>query len=129
MLYIFNTEQKKRTPLLCEIPNLPILAHISVECQRNVHMYNHNFNMVYKRKYDQKPHYGTGEKKKSAKTEVLNGGAGKQFIGNTQLLRNHKVGETSVKWNVKIVIPEKTDLANIIWDNAGIEAIGLSTEE
>lgn len=50
---------------------------------------------------------------------LVNEAADKYFIGNAQLLRKLETIENSLKENSKIVIPEGSDLINIIGDMAG----------
>ena len=51
---------------------------------------------------------------------LVNDAANKYFIGNAQLLRKLEAVEASLKDNAKIVIPEGSELVNVIGDMAGV---------
>jgi regulator of protease activity HflC (stomatin/prohibitin superfamily) len=51
---------------------------------------------------------------------LVNDAANKYFIGNAQLLRKLEAVEASLKDNAKIVIPEGSELVNVIGDLAGV---------
>ncbi len=51
---------------------------------------------------------------------LVNEAADKFFVGNAQLLKKLETIETALKENTKIVIPEGSDLVNIIGDMAGV---------
>ncbi len=50
---------------------------------------------------------------------LVNDSANRYFIGNAQLLRKIEAVETSLKSNAKIVIPNGSELVNVIGDMAG----------
>ncbi|MDP4280994.1 MAG: SPFH domain-containing protein [Bacteroidota bacterium] len=52
--------------------------------------------------------------------QLVNEAAERYFIGNAQLLRRIQAVETSLKDNAKIVVPEGTDLINVIGEMGGI---------
>jgi len=51
---------------------------------------------------------------------LVNDAADKYFIGNAQILRKLEALETSLQNNAKIVVPEGSDLVNLIGEMAGI---------
>jgi len=51
---------------------------------------------------------------------LVNEAADKFFIGNAQLLRRLEAVETSLRDNAKIVVPEGSDLINLVGEMAGI---------
>jgi len=51
---------------------------------------------------------------------LVNDAANKYFVGNAQLLRKLEAMEASLKDNAKIVIPEGSELVNVIGDLAGV---------
>ncbi|MFA6352587.1 MAG: paraslipin, partial [Bacteroidales bacterium] len=51
---------------------------------------------------------------------LVNDAANRYFIGNAQLLRKLEAMEASLKDNAKIVIPEGSELVNVIGDMAGV---------
>lgn len=57
---------------------------------------------------------------------LVNEAAEKYFIGNAQLLRKIEAVEASLSDNAKIVIPEGSDLTNIVSDMAGILPIATA---
>ncbi|HSV43975.1 MAG TPA: SPFH/Band 7/PHB domain protein, partial [Candidatus Bathyarchaeia archaeon] len=52
--------------------------------------------------------------------KLVNDAAEKFFVGNAQLLRKIEAVEMALKNNAKIVIPENTELINVIGDMAGV---------
>lgn len=56
----------------------------------------------------------------AAAIKLVNEAADKYFIGNAQLLRKLEALESSLANNAKIVIPEGSELVNIIGDMAGV---------
>lgn len=52
--------------------------------------------------------------------QLVNEAANKYFVGNAQLLRKLQTVETSLKDNAKIVVPENSELVNVIGDLAGV---------
>ena len=52
--------------------------------------------------------------------KLVNEAADKYFIGNAQLLKRLQTLETSLKENSKIIVPEGSDLVNIVGEMAGI---------
>ena len=57
---------------------------------------------------------------KSQAIKLVNEAANKYFIGNAQLLRKLEAVEKSLQSNAKIVIPEDTELINVIGNMAGV---------
>jgi len=55
--------------------------------------------------------------------KLVNEAADKYFIGNAQLLKRLQTLETSLKDNAKIIVPEGSDLVNIVGEMAGIVPI------
>lgn len=51
---------------------------------------------------------------------LVNEAAEKYFIGNAQTLRKLEAVETALRENAKIVVPENTELVNVIGDMAGV---------
>ncbi|MFH0760397.1 MAG: SPFH domain-containing protein [Bacteroidota bacterium] len=51
---------------------------------------------------------------------LVNDAANKYFVGNAQLLRKLEAMEASLKDNAKIVVPEGSELVNVIGDLAGV---------
>ncbi|MDD3686802.1 MAG: hypothetical protein PHE56_08555 [Bacteroidales bacterium] len=51
---------------------------------------------------------------------LVNEAADKYFVGNAQLLKKLETIENALKDNAKIVIPEGSDLVNVIGDMAGV---------
>lgn len=51
---------------------------------------------------------------------LVNEAANKYFVGNAQLLRKLEAMEASLKDNAKIVVPEGSELVNVIGDMAGV---------
>jgi len=60
---------------------------------------------------------------------LVNEAANKYFIGNAQLLRKLEAMESSLKDNAKIVIPEGSELINVIGDLAGVLPLIQKKEE
>jgi regulator of protease activity HflC (stomatin/prohibitin superfamily) len=56
--------------------------------------------------------------------KLVNEAADKYFVGNAQLLRRLEMVEKALWQNAKIVVPEGTDLVNVIGELAGIAPIG-----
>ena len=56
--------------------------------------------------------------------KLVNEAADKYFIGNAQLLRRLEMVEKALWQNAKIVVPQGTDLVNVIGDLAGVAPIG-----
>jgi regulator of protease activity HflC (stomatin/prohibitin superfamily) len=52
--------------------------------------------------------------------KLVNEAADKYFIGNAQLLRKLQAVESALEDNAKIVIPENTELVNVIGEMAGV---------
>jgi regulator of protease activity HflC (stomatin/prohibitin superfamily) len=52
--------------------------------------------------------------------KLVNEAANEYFIGNAQLLRKLQATETSLKNNAKIIVPEGSELINVIGDIAGV---------
>lgn len=55
--------------------------------------------------------------------QLVNESANKYFIGNAQLLRRLEAVEKSLATNTKIVVPQGSDLTNVIGDLAGVAPI------
>lgn len=55
--------------------------------------------------------------------QLVNEAANKYFIGNAQLLRRLETVEKSLSQNSKIVVPQGSDLTNVIGDLAGVAPI------
>jgi regulator of protease activity HflC (stomatin/prohibitin superfamily) len=55
--------------------------------------------------------------------KIVNEAANQYFVGNAQLLRKIQAVETSLQNNAKIVLPEHSELVNVIGDLAGIVPI------
>ncbi len=51
---------------------------------------------------------------------LVNEAAEKYFIGNAQILRKLQALETSLQNNTKVVVPEGSDLVNVIGEMAGV---------
>ncbi len=51
---------------------------------------------------------------------LVNEAAEKYFVGNAQILRKLEAMEKSLKDNAKIVIPQGSELINVIGDLAGV---------
>ncbi len=60
---------------------------------------------------------------------LVNEAADKYFVGNAQLMKKLEALEISLKDNAKIVIPEGSDLVNIIGDMAGVLPIDRKTKK
>jgi regulator of protease activity HflC (stomatin/prohibitin superfamily) len=56
--------------------------------------------------------------------KLVNEAADKYFVGNAQLLRRLEMVEKALWQNAKIVVPQGTDLVNVIGDLAGVAPIG-----
>ena len=56
--------------------------------------------------------------------KLVNEAADKYFVGNAQLLRRLEMVEKALWQNAKIVVPEGTDLVNVIGELAGVAPIG-----
>jgi regulator of protease activity HflC (stomatin/prohibitin superfamily) len=52
--------------------------------------------------------------------QLVNEAAEKFFIGNAQLLRRIQAMETSLKDNMKVVVPQGSDLVNVLGELAGV---------
>lgn len=52
--------------------------------------------------------------------KLVNGAADKYFIGNAQLLRKLEAMETALENNTKIIVPDSSDLVNVVSEMAGI---------
>jgi regulator of protease activity HflC (stomatin/prohibitin superfamily) len=52
--------------------------------------------------------------------KLVNEAADKYFVGNAQLMKKLETLEIALKDNAKIVIPEGSDIVNIIGDMAGV---------
>ncbi len=50
---------------------------------------------------------------------LVNEAAERYFIGNAQLLRRIQAMETALKDNAKIIVPEGSDLVNVLGEMAG----------
>jgi regulator of protease activity HflC (stomatin/prohibitin superfamily) len=55
--------------------------------------------------------------------QLVNEAANKYFIGNAQILRRLEAVEKSLTHNAKIVVPQGSDLTNVIGDLAGVAPI------
>ncbi len=51
---------------------------------------------------------------------LVNEAANKYFVGNAQLLRKLQAMETALEENTKVVVPEGTELVNVIGDLSGV---------
>lgn len=60
---------------------------------------------------------------------LVNEAADKYFIGNAQLMKKLETLEIALKDNAKIVIPEGSDLVNIIGDMAGVLPMDRKTKK
>jgi regulator of protease activity HflC (stomatin/prohibitin superfamily) len=56
--------------------------------------------------------------------KLVNEAADKYFVGNAQLLRRLEMVEKALWQNAKIVVPEGTDLVNVIGELAGVVPVG-----
>jgi regulator of protease activity HflC (stomatin/prohibitin superfamily) len=56
---------------------------------------------------------------------LVNEAANRYFIGNAQLLRRIEAVETSLRENTKIVVPEQSELVNVIGDLAGVTPVDV----
>jgi regulator of protease activity HflC (stomatin/prohibitin superfamily) len=54
---------------------------------------------------------------------LVNEAADRYFVGNAQLLRRIEAVETSLRENAKIVVPEQSELVNVIGDLAGVTPV------
>jgi regulator of protease activity HflC (stomatin/prohibitin superfamily) len=61
--------------------------------------------------------------------KLVNESANKYFIGNAQLLRKLETVEKSLMNNTKIVVPEGTELVNVIGNMAGVPLIKKNNSE
>jgi regulator of protease activity HflC (stomatin/prohibitin superfamily) len=61
--------------------------------------------------------------------QLVNEAAEKFFVGNAQLLRKIQAVETSLRDNAKIIVPEGSDLVNVLGEMAGIAPIKIKSEE
>ena len=52
--------------------------------------------------------------------KLVNEAADKYFIGNAQMLRKLEAMETALENNTKIIVPENSDLVNVIGKMAGV---------
>ncbi len=52
--------------------------------------------------------------------KLVNEAAEKYFVGNAQLLRRIQMAEESLRGNAKIIVPEGSDLVNVVGDLAGV---------
>ena len=52
--------------------------------------------------------------------KLVNEAADKYFIGNAQLLRKLEAMETALENNAKIIVPDGSDLVNVVSEMAGI---------
>jgi len=59
---------------------------------------------------------------------LVNEAAEKYFIGNAQLLRRIQAMETSLKDNAKIIVPEGSDLVNVLGEMAGVIPLKSKSE-
>lgn len=59
---------------------------------------------------------------------LVNEAAEKYFIGNAQLLRRIQAMETSMKDNAKIIVPEGSDLVNVLSEMAGVIPLKSKSE-
>lgn len=66
---------------------------------------------------------------KAEAIRLVNEAAEKYFVGNAQLLRKLEAIERSLQNNTKIVLPNDTDLVNIIGDMAGVLPITREKKE
>jgi regulator of protease activity HflC (stomatin/prohibitin superfamily) len=61
--------------------------------------------------------------------KLVNEAADKYFVGNAQLLRKLQAMELSLKENSKIIVPEGSELVNIIGEMAGLIPINKNRKE
>lgn len=61
--------------------------------------------------------------------KLVNEAAEKFFVGNAQLLRKIQAVETALEDNAKIVVPEGSDLINLIGEMAGIMPVPVNKKE
>jgi regulator of protease activity HflC (stomatin/prohibitin superfamily) len=59
----------------------------------------------------------------AAAIKLVNEAADKYFVGNAQLLRKLQATETSLMNNAKIIVPEGTEIINVIGDMSGLVPI------
>jgi regulator of protease activity HflC (stomatin/prohibitin superfamily) len=59
----------------------------------------------------------------AAAIKLVNEAADKYFVGNAQLLRKLQATETSLMNNAKIIVPEGTEIINVIGDMSGVVPI------
>jgi regulator of protease activity HflC (stomatin/prohibitin superfamily) len=52
--------------------------------------------------------------------KLVNEAANKFFVGNAQLLRRIQMAEESLKHNTKIIVPDGSDLVNVLGDLSGV---------
>jgi regulator of protease activity HflC (stomatin/prohibitin superfamily) len=52
--------------------------------------------------------------------KLVNEAANKYFVGNAQLLRKIQMAEESLRNNTKIIVPDGSDLVNVLGDMAGV---------
>ncbi|MBL7111364.1 MAG: SPFH/Band 7/PHB domain protein, partial [Bacteroidales bacterium] len=52
--------------------------------------------------------------------QLVNEAAEKYFIGNAQLLRRIQMLEVALQDNAKIIVPEGSDLVNVLGEMAGV---------
>lgn len=64
---------------------------------------------------------------KSEAIKLVNQAADQYFIGNAQLLRKLQAMETALEHNAKIIIPNGSDIVNVIGELAGLTPIDTST--
>ena len=60
---------------------------------------------------------------------LVNEAAEKYFIGNAQLLRRIQALEVSLKDNAKIIVPEGSDLVNVLGEMAGVIPLKIKQQE
>jgi regulator of protease activity HflC (stomatin/prohibitin superfamily) len=61
--------------------------------------------------------------------KLVNEAANKYFIGNAQLLKKLETVVSSLQKNTKIVIPENTELVNVIGDLSGVLPLRRDKEQ
>ena len=61
--------------------------------------------------------------------KLVNEAAEKYFVGNAQLLRKLQAVETALEDNAKIVVPENSELVNIIGEMAGVLPLKKSQKD
>jgi regulator of protease activity HflC (stomatin/prohibitin superfamily) len=62
----------------------------------------------------------------AASIKLVNEAADKYFIGNAQLLRKLETLENSLQNNAKIIVPQGSELVNVIGEMAGVVPVKMN---